>query len=135
MDNNDQDSLLTPTLSMSRKVDVDRNDLRETAYEIFSTSCRSSLGFGEKNALNYYPTWTIFFTSCRSSLGFGEKNALNYYPTWTARDREGAKEGGECTSPKSSAMSTMVPSTRIKRARTDTFRFGFEHGLFKDGGG
>ena len=75
------------------KVDVDRDDLRETAYE-------------------------IFFTSCRSSPGFGGKNALNYYPTWTAgdRDREREKEGGECTSPRSGAMSTMVPSSRIKRA-------------------
>ncbi|XXG79423.1 hypothetical protein AAC387_Pa09g0495 [Persea americana] len=107
MDNNDRDSLLTPTSTMSRsesfaevevewpfgKVDVDRDDLRETAYE-------------------------IFFTSCRSSPGFGGKNALNYYPTWTAgdRDREREKEGGECTSPRSGAMSTMVPSSRIKRA-------------------
>lgn len=102
MDIDDRDSLLTPTVSMSRsesfamaevewpfgKVDVDHEDLRETAYE-------------------------IFFTACRSAPGFGGKNALNYYPTWTAgdRDREREKLSSECTS--SGAMNT---SSRIKRA-------------------
>ncbi|KAL9685522.1 hypothetical protein QQ045_022973 [Rhodiola kirilowii] len=31
------------------------DDLCETAYEIFFTSCRSSPGFGGKTSLNYYP--------------------------------------------------------------------------------
>ncbi|XP_043705668.1 protein unc-13 homolog [Telopea speciosissima] len=39
------------------KVDgIDQDDLRETAYEIFFTTCRSSPGFGGRNALTYYPT-------------------------------------------------------------------------------
>ncbi|KAF6156235.1 hypothetical protein GIB67_030238 [Kingdonia uniflora] len=38
------------------KIDgLDRDDLREAAYEIFFTACRSSPGFGGKNALSYYP--------------------------------------------------------------------------------
>lgn len=37
------------------KIDgLDRDDIRETAYEIFFTACRSSPGFGGRNALNYY---------------------------------------------------------------------------------
>ncbi|OVA11845.1 Protein of unknown function DUF810 [Macleaya cordata] len=35
---------------------VDKDDLRETAYEVFFTSCRSSPGFGGRNALSYYPS-------------------------------------------------------------------------------
>ncbi|KAF9586854.1 hypothetical protein IFM89_039929 [Coptis chinensis] len=35
---------------------LDRDDLRETAYEIFFTACRSSPGFGGRNALTYYPS-------------------------------------------------------------------------------
>ncbi|XP_042491760.1 protein unc-13 homolog isoform X2 [Macadamia integrifolia] len=35
---------------------VDREDLRETAYEIFFTACRSSPGFGGRNAINHYNT-------------------------------------------------------------------------------
>uniref|UniRef100_A0A7N0TK50 Uncharacterized protein n=1 Tax=Kalanchoe fedtschenkoi TaxID=63787 RepID=A0A7N0TK50_KALFE len=31
-------------------------DLRETAYEIFFTSCRSSPGFGGRTSINYYPS-------------------------------------------------------------------------------
>ncbi|KAF8388264.1 hypothetical protein HHK36_026930 [Tetracentron sinense] len=39
------------------KIDgVDGDDLRETAYEIFFTACRSSPGFGGRSALTYYPT-------------------------------------------------------------------------------
>ncbi|KAA8527798.1 hypothetical protein F0562_035333 [Nyssa sinensis] len=35
---------------------VDHDDLRETAYEIFFTACRSSPGFGGRNALTYCPS-------------------------------------------------------------------------------
>ncbi|KAF8392150.1 hypothetical protein HHK36_022492 [Tetracentron sinense] len=39
------------------KIDgIDHDDLRETAYEIFFTTCRSSPGFGGRTALTYYPT-------------------------------------------------------------------------------
>ena len=33
---------------------LDESDIRETAYEIFFTSCRSSPGFGGRNALTFY---------------------------------------------------------------------------------
>lgn len=33
---------------------VDSDDIRETAYEVFFTSCRSSPGFGGKNAITFY---------------------------------------------------------------------------------
>ncbi|KAF5465885.1 hypothetical protein F2P56_015850 [Juglans regia] len=33
---------------------IDRDDIRETAYEIFFTACRSSPGFGGRNALTFY---------------------------------------------------------------------------------
>ncbi|GMP55911.1 hypothetical protein CsSME_00020576 [Camellia sinensis var. sinensis] len=35
---------------------IDNDDLRDTAYEIFFTACRSSPGFGGRNALSYYPS-------------------------------------------------------------------------------
>ncbi|XP_058101489.1 protein unc-13 homolog isoform X2 [Magnolia sinica] len=34
---------------------LDREDLRETAYEVFFAACRSSPGFGGRGALSYYP--------------------------------------------------------------------------------
>ena len=33
---------------------IERDDVRETAYEIFFTACRSSPGFGGRNALTFY---------------------------------------------------------------------------------
>lgn len=33
---------------------IDQDEIRETAYEIFFTSCRSSPGFGGRNALMFY---------------------------------------------------------------------------------
>ncbi|KAK6929733.1 hypothetical protein RJ641_003827, partial [Dillenia turbinata] len=33
---------------------IDTDDIRETAYEIFFTACRSAPGFGGRNALTYY---------------------------------------------------------------------------------
>ncbi|KAL0710651.1 hypothetical protein Bca4012_017629 [Brassica carinata] len=35
---------------------LDGNDIRETAYEIFFTACRSSPGFGGRTALTFYST-------------------------------------------------------------------------------
>ncbi|CAH2059603.1 unnamed protein product [Thlaspi arvense] len=35
---------------------LDREDIRETAYEIFFTACRSSPGFGGRTALTFYST-------------------------------------------------------------------------------
>ncbi|KAJ0034267.1 hypothetical protein Pint_25132 [Pistacia integerrima] len=33
---------------------IDADDIRETAYEVFFTACRSSPGFGGRNAINFY---------------------------------------------------------------------------------
>ena len=33
---------------------IDSDDIRETAYEVFFTSCRSSPGFGGHNAITFY---------------------------------------------------------------------------------
>ncbi|XP_047319863.1 protein unc-13 homolog [Impatiens glandulifera] len=41
-------------LPFGKLQNIDSDDLRETAYEIFFTSCRSSPGFGGRNALAYY---------------------------------------------------------------------------------
>ena len=38
----------------SKLDNLDREDIRETAYEVFFTACRSSPGFGGKNALTFY---------------------------------------------------------------------------------
>ena len=35
---------------------LEPDDIRETAYEIFFTACRSSPGFGGKTALTFYST-------------------------------------------------------------------------------
>ncbi|KAL5990377.1 hypothetical protein ACLOJK_011277 [Asimina triloba] len=76
------------------KVEIDRDDLRETAYE-------------------------VFFTACRSSPGFGGRNALTYYPTAGGQDSGGGGGGGgsgeTCSSPKSTGLG-MVASSRLKRA-------------------
>lgn len=34
---------------------IDRDELRESAYEVFFTSCRSAPGFGGRNPLSYFP--------------------------------------------------------------------------------
>ncbi|XP_058092275.1 protein unc-13 homolog [Magnolia sinica] len=70
------------------KVDIDRDDLRESAYE-------------------------LFFTACRSSPGFGGRNALTYYPAAGAQDNGNKDES--CSSPKSIGLG-MVVTSRIKRA-------------------
>ncbi|GFY82792.1 hypothetical protein Acr_02g0010320 [Actinidia rufa] len=55
------DAAATPTADdlpwpFGRLDGFDHDDLRETAYEIFFTACRSSPGFGGRNALTYYPS-------------------------------------------------------------------------------
>lgn len=54
----DFDQLLeTVDLDWPFKVDgVDKDDVRETATEVFFMSCRSSPGFSGRNALSYYPS-------------------------------------------------------------------------------
>ncbi|KAL5711530.1 hypothetical protein ACHQM5_021974 [Ranunculus cassubicifolius] len=57
------------------KIDgLDRDDLRETAYEIFFTSCRSSPGFGGRNALSYYPSVQDSGDGIGNSNGSGGNN-------------------------------------------------------------
>lgn len=38
---------------------LDRDELREAAYEVFFTACRSSPGFGGRSALTYYNSSSI----------------------------------------------------------------------------
>ncbi|KAH7522041.1 hypothetical protein FEM48_Zijuj07G0095800 [Ziziphus jujuba var. spinosa] len=78
---------------------IDRDDVRETAYEIFFTACRSSPGFGGRNALTFY--------SANNNDGNNNNNNNN--------------NGGETTSFLSSSSSkpngvVMTPTSRVKRA-------------------
>lgn len=66
---------------------IDRDDVRETAYEIFFTACRSSPGFGGRNAL-------VFYSSHENGSGEG---------------------GGSGSGPKPNGVVT-TPTSRIKRA-------------------
>ncbi|KAM5553279.1 protein unc-13 [Rosa sericea] len=66
---------------------IDRDDIRETAYEIFFTACRSSPGFGGRNAL-------VFYSNHENGSGEG---------------------GGSGAGPKPSGVVT-TPISRIKRA-------------------
>ncbi|XP_041001320.1 protein unc-13 homolog [Juglans microcarpa x Juglans regia] len=40
--------------SLGKLAGIDRHDIRETAYEVFFTACRSSPGFGGRNPLTFY---------------------------------------------------------------------------------
>lgn len=67
---------------------MDRDDVRETAYE-------------------------IFFTACRSSPGFGGRNALTFY---SSNHQESNGEGGGSVGTKAHAVVVMTPTSRVKRA-------------------
>ncbi|OMO95381.1 hypothetical protein COLO4_15936 [Corchorus olitorius] len=70
---------------------LDRDDIREAAYE-------------------------IFFTSCRSSPGFGGRNALTFY---SSHDHHGSGDGGNGSPASPSGRSygvVMTPTSRVKRA-------------------
>ncbi|WRX21364.1 hypothetical protein QQP08_013851 [Theobroma cacao] len=73
---------------------LDRDDIRETAYE-------------------------IFFTACRSSPGFGGRNALTFY---SAHDHGNGADGGNGSGPGPGSPSgrvygvVMTPTSRVKRA-------------------
>ncbi|GKU85707.1 hypothetical protein SLEP1_g334 [Rubroshorea leprosula] len=76
---------------------IDRDDIRETAYEIFFTACRSSPGFGGRNALTFY--------SSHDHLGNGD----------------GGSGSGSSVSPGSpsarpNGVVTTTPNSRVKRA-------------------
>ncbi|KAL3507581.1 hypothetical protein ACH5RR_032963 [Cinchona calisaya] len=52
---------------------LNRDDFREAAYEIFFTSCRSSPGFGGRNAITYYnPSDDKDGSGSGSGSGFGQ---------------------------------------------------------------
>ena len=65
---------------------IDRDDVRETAYE-------------------------IFFTACRSAPGFGGRNALAFY---SSSNPENGGNGDGPSGPKTNAV-VMTPTSRIKR--------------------
>lgn len=72
---------------------IDRDDVRETAYEIFFTACRSSPGFGGRNALTFYST--------HGNSGHNESG----------------DSGGGTTSPSTKPNGVvMTPTSRVKRA-------------------
>ncbi|KAL3724677.1 hypothetical protein ACJRO7_029788 [Eucalyptus globulus] len=73
---------------------LDHDDIRETAYEIFFTSCRSSPGFGGRTALAYY-----------SSSSQASDNA----------DGGSLGAGGGATQGRSNGVG-MAPNSRVKRA-------------------
>ncbi|XP_010522465.1 PREDICTED: uncharacterized protein LOC104801075 [Tarenaya hassleriana] len=80
---------------------LDRDDIRETAYE-------------------------IFFTACRSSPGFGGKTALTFYSSHSSSDGDNHGDGGGGGGPRSPAGSgfgsmgrkevVTTPTSRVKRA-------------------
>ncbi|KAF3457853.1 hypothetical protein FNV43_RR02513 [Rhamnella rubrinervis] len=71
--------------------DIDRDDVRETAYEIFFTACRSSPGFGGRNALTFYSS----------------NNNSNH-------DNSGDLNGTSSSSKPNGVV--MTPTSRVKRA-------------------
>ncbi|GAV60308.1 DUF810 domain-containing protein [Cephalotus follicularis] len=70
---------------------LDHDDLRETAYEVFFTACRSSPGFGGRNAITFY-----------SSNDHGEGGG--------GGTGSGSAGGGRST------QVVMTPTSRVKRA-------------------
>ncbi|CAH8251139.1 unnamed protein product [Arabidopsis lyrata] len=77
---------------------LDRDEIRETAYE-------------------------IFFAACRSSPGFGGRNALTFYSKHNGGDHQGDGIGGGGGSPNGSGFGSLgrkevvtTPTSRVKRA-------------------
>ncbi|KAF4364808.1 hypothetical protein G4B88_025527 [Cannabis sativa] len=86
---------------------IDRDDVRETAYEIFFTACRSSPGFGGRNALNFYSN----NDNNNSNNGMSSNN------------NNGDGHNGNCVNgpglgggPKQSGHVVTTPTSRVKRA-------------------
>ncbi|KAF8401961.1 hypothetical protein HHK36_012912 [Tetracentron sinense] len=110
---------------------VYHDDLRETAYEIFFTSCRSSPGFGARNTLMYYPAVQ---DSGEGGGGGGGPRASGVGSVAASKikralglktmKRSSTKKTGGSGSNSSSQGSnsgrafTTVPQTRIKRPMT-----------------
>ncbi|KAJ7954672.1 DUF810 domain-containing protein [Quillaja saponaria] len=60
---------------------LDGDDIRETAYEIFFTACRSSPGFGGRNALTFYSN----HDNNNDGFGSGSKPSYGIVTTPTSR--------------------------------------------------
>lgn len=82
---------------------IDRDDVRETAYEIFFTACRSSPGFGGRNSLTFY-------------------SAHNHDGNNSSNNNNNGGESNSGTTSMSMSMSSkpngvvMTPTSRVKRA-------------------
>ncbi|GMJ09934.1 CELLULOSE-RELATED DUF810 [Hibiscus trionum] len=96
-DNNDDDNdLIWP---FGKLESLDHDDIREAAYEIFFTACRSSPGFGGKNALTFY-------SSQDHQLGNGNGgSSFSSHGT-----------GSPGSSPRVNAVVKTTPTSKIKRA-------------------
>jgi hypothetical protein len=92
------ETLITDLSWPFNKLDgIDRDDVRETAYEIFFTACRSSPGFGGRNALTFYSSnnnnnnnnhensGESSTTSSSSSLSSGTNKSFGVVMTPTSR--------------------------------------------------
>ncbi|KAB2043573.1 hypothetical protein ES319_D01G026000v1 [Gossypium barbadense] len=86
-DDNNNTDLVWP---FGKLEDLDHDDIREAAYE-------------------------IFFTACRSSPGFGGRNALSFY---SSQDHHGNGDGGSMhgSGGRVSAVVTMTPTSKVKKA-------------------
>ncbi|CAK9318780.1 unnamed protein product [Citrullus colocynthis] len=116
---------------------IDRDDVRETAYEIFFTACRSSPGFGGRNALAFYsssnndnadgasgpkPNGVVMTPTSRIKRALGLK-MLKRSPS--RRMSSGGNSGSNPSSPSSHtssgsspALSYTLPSPRPRRPMT-----------------
>ncbi|KAF2285532.1 hypothetical protein GH714_005341 [Hevea brasiliensis] len=84
-------------------IGIDRDDIRETAYEVFFTACRSSPGFGGgRNAITFYSTHHHLH-DIGDSGGSGSPSASG----------SGSSGGGRMGS---GPVVVMTPTSRIKRA-------------------
>ncbi|KAM7253397.1 hypothetical protein ACFE04_005173 [Oxalis oulophora] len=79
---------------------LDADDIRETAYEIFFTSCRSSPGFGGRNNLTFY-------SSHNDENGDRSGGGGNGSP--------GSVSGSGMGSPGSAGRVNMTPTSKVKR--------------------
>ena len=116
---------------------IDRDNVRETAYEIFFTACRSSPGFGGRNALAFYsssnndsadgasgpkPNGVVMTPTSRIKRALGLK-MLKRSPS--RRMSSGGNSGSNPSSPSSHsssgsspALSYTLPSPRPRRPMT-----------------
>ncbi|XWS39152.1 hypothetical protein CRYUN_Cryun18bG0025600 [Craigia yunnanensis] len=101
---------------------LDRDDIREAAYEIFFTACRSSPGFGGRNALTFY--------SSHDNHGNGDGG-----------NGSGSSHGPGSPSGRVNGV-VMTPTSRVKKAlglkmlrRSHSRRMSMSSVGFSSGGG